>query len=183
MESTKTKPTIKWQADKDHSQIQFRIRHMMLTTVTGEFRNFDIGVETQGEDFSTARVETTADVTSVTTGVESRDNHLRSDDFFNAEKYPQIIFKSTSFSHVGDDHWILQGDITIRDVTQPVSFEVLYMGTIEDPWGNKRVGFEVNGKLKRKEFGLKWDVVTDTGGVVAGDVVNIHCNVQFIRPK
>jgi polyisoprenoid-binding protein YceI len=156
---------------------------MMLTTVTGDFKDFTIDVETEGTDFSTAKISASANIKSATTGSQQRDEHLLSDDFFNAEKYPTLTFKGTSLTHVGDDHWILYGDITIRDVTQPISLQVLYMGMIDDPWGNQKVGFEVNGKLKRKDFGLKWDVVTEAGGVVASDEVRIHCNVQFIKEK
>ena len=183
METTKTGVKVKWTLDASHTQLQFRVRHMMLTNVTGDFKKFEVDVETQGDDFSTAKISATLDTGSVTTGNEQRDTHLKSDDFFNAEKYPEIKFTGTSLTHVGDDHWILQGDITIRDVTKPVSFEVLYMGMIDDPWGNRKVGFEVNGKIKRKDFGLKWDVVTEAGGVVAGDEVRIHCNAQFIKQK
>lgn len=175
--------TVKWTLDQAHSQLQFKVRHMMLTTVTGDFKEFEVNVETEGDDFSTAKISASANIASVSSGSEQRDTHLKSDDFFNAEKYPKLTFDGKSLMHVGDDHWILQGDITIRDVTQPISFKVTYMGMIDDPWGNKKAGFEVNGKLSRKEFGLKWDVVTETGGVVASDEVRIHCNVQFIKEK
>ena len=177
------KPIVKWVLDPAHSQIQFKVKHMMLTTVTGEFKEFTIDVETEADDFSTAKIHAELTVPSVYTGTEQRDNHLKSDDFFNAEKHPKITFVGKSLTHVGDDHWILQGDITIRDITQTISLEVLYMGMMDDPWGNRKVGFEANGKLKRKDFGLKWDVVTEAGGVVAGDEVRIHCNVQFTRQK
>jgi polyisoprenoid-binding protein YceI len=183
METTKTGATVKWTLDPSHTQLQFRVKHMMLTNITGDFKKFDVHAETEGDDFSTAKITATIDTASVVTGNEQRDTHLKSDDFFNAEKYPEIKFTGTSLTHVGDDHWILQGDITIRDVTKAVSFEVLYMGMMDDPWGNRKVGFEVNGKIKRKEFGLKWDAVTEAGGVVAGDEVRIHCNVQFIKEK
>jgi len=174
---------INWQTDPAHSQIQFRVKHMMLTTITGEFKEFEINAETEGEDFSTAKVTVSLDVATAHTGTQQRDDHLRSDDFFNAEKFPKIRFVSSSLNHDHDDHWKLIGDITIRDVTQTIALDVLYMGMMDDPWGNKKVGFEVNGTLKRKEFGLKWDVITEAGGIVAGDEVRIHCNVQFIRPK
>ncbi|MBK9730598.1 MAG: YceI family protein [Chitinophagaceae bacterium] len=175
--------TVKWTLDTAHSQMQFKVRHMMLTTVTGEFKEFEVNAETEGIDFSTAKISASANIASVTSGSEQRDTHLKSDDFFNAEKFPKLSFESTSLVHAGDDHWILQGDLTIRDITKPVSFDVLYMGMIDDPWGNKKVGFEVNGKVKRKEFGLMWDVVTEAGGVVVSEDVRIHCNMQFTKPK
>ncbi len=173
--------TVKWTLDKAHSQLQFKVRHMMLTTVTGDFKEFDIDVETEGDDFSTAKISASVNIASVASGSEQRDTHLKSDDFFNAEKFPTLSFAGTSLTHAGDDHWILQGDLTIRDIKKPVSLQVLYMGMIDDPWGNKKAGFEVNGKVSRKEYGLLWNVVTEAGGVVAGDDVRIHCNVQFIR--
>lgn len=175
--------TVKWTLDTAHSQMQFKVRHMMLTTVTGEFKEFEVNAETEGIDFSTAKISASANIASVTSGSEQRDTHLKSDDFFNAEKFPKLSFESTSLVHAGDDHWILQGDLTIRDITKPVSFDVLYMGMIDDPWGNKKVGFEVNGKVKRKEYGLMWDVVTEAGGVVVSEDVRIHCNMQFTKPK
>ncbi|MEP7128916.1 MAG: YceI family protein [Chitinophagales bacterium] len=175
--------TVKWTLDTAHSQMQFKVRHMMLTTVTGEFKEFEVNAETEGIDFSTAKVSASANIASVTSGSEQRDTHLKSDDFFNAEKFPKLSFEGKSLVHAGDDHWILQGDLTIRDITKPVSFDVLYMGMIDDPWGNKKVGFEVNGKVKRKEFGLMWDVVTEAGGVVVSEDVRIHCNMQFTKPK
>lgn len=175
--------TVKWTLDAAHSQLQFKVRHMMLTSVTGEFKKFDIQVETEGDDFGSAKINVTADIDSISSGSEQRDVHLKSDDFFNAEKFPQMTFKGQSLMHVGDDHWILHGDLTIRDITKQVSFDVLYMGMIDDPWGNKKAGFEVNGKVQRKEFGLLWNVVTEAGGVVASDDVRIHGNVQFIKSK
>ena len=183
MEATATKSIVQWKCDTAHSQIQFKVKHMMLTTITGEFKEFDVEVETEGEDFSTAKIRATANIASITTGSEQRDTHLKSDDFFNAEKYNQLTFTGTSLMHVGDDHWILKGDITIRDVSQQISLDVLYMGMMDDPWGNQKVGIEVNGKLKRKDFGLKWDAVTEAGGIVVADEVRIHCNMQFIKQK
>ena len=140
-------------------------------------------METEGNDFSTANIHAVVKVPSVTTGNETRDTHLKSDDFFNAESFKELLFTGKSFKPVADNKWLLEGDITIRDVTKPISFDVEYMGMMDDPWGNSKAGFEVNGIVSRKEFGLKWNVLTDTGGVVAGDEVKIHCNVQFIKQK
>ncbi len=132
------------ECDTSHSQIQFKVKHMMLTTITGEFKEFDVDVETEGDDFSTATIRATANIASINTGGEQRDTHLKSDDFFNAEQFNQLTFTSSSLTHVGDDHWILKGDITIRDVTQQISLDVLYMGMMDDPYGNTKVGFENN---------------------------------------
>ncbi|MBA3647445.1 MAG: YceI family protein [Chitinophagales bacterium] len=181
--NTKTQSIIIWNVDPSHSHITFKVRHMMISYVNGEIKEYDLKVETTGEDFSSAKISFSANPDSITTGSEQRDGHLLSDDFFNTEKFPAMTFKGNSLMHVGDDHWTLQGDITIRDVTQPISLQANYMGKMDDPWGNTRVGFEVNGKINRKEFGLKWDVVTEAGGIVVSDEVRIHCNLEFIREK
>jgi len=154
----------------------------MITNVSGEFKNFSADVETEGEDFMTAKVSFTADVDSVTTGNEQRDGHLKSDDFFNTAKYPQIKFVATKYENVDDDgSYELYGDLTIRDITKNVKFDVEFGGIIKDPWGNTRAGFSINGKINRKDFGLKWNAATESGGVVVGDDVKIHCNVEFIK--
>jgi len=172
----------KWTLDPTHSEIQFKIRHLMITNVSGEFKNFSADVETEGEDFMTAKVSFTADVDSVTTGNEQRDGHLKSDDFFNTAKYPQIKFVATKYENVDDDgSYELYGDLTIRDITKNVKFDVEFGGIIKDPWGNTRAGFSINGKINRKDFGLKWNAATESGGVVVGDDVKIHCNVEFIK--
>src|SRR5260221_12467025 len=172
----------KWTLDPTHSEIQFKIRHLMITNVSGEFKNFSADVETEGEDFMTAKVSFTADVDSVTTGNEQRDGHLKSDDFFNAAKYPQIKFVATKYENVDDDgSYELYGDLTIRDITKNVKFDVEFGGIIKDPWGNTRAGFSINGKINRKDFELNWNAATESGGVVVGDDVKIHCNVEFIK--
>ena len=172
----------KWTLDPTHSEVQFKIRHLMITNVTGEFKDFNAEVETEGEDFMTAKVVFTADVNSVTTKNEQRDAHLKSDDFFNAEKYPQIKFVATKYENVDDDgSYELYGDLTIRDITKNIKLDVEFGGIIKDPWGNTRAGFSVNGKIDRKLFGLKWNATTEAGGVVVSDDVRIHCNVEFIK--
>ena len=173
---------IKWALDPTHSEVTFKIKHLMIANVGGEFTNFTVDAETEGEDFTTAKVNFTADVTSVTTGNEQRDGHLKTDDFFNAEKYPQIKFTATKYEAVDNDgSYELYGDLTIRDVTKNVKFDVEFGGVIKDPWGNTRAGFSVNGKINRKDFGLKWHAVTEAGGLVASDDVRIHCNVELIE--
>ena len=172
----------KWTLDPTHSEIQFKIRHLMITNVSGEFKNFSADVETEGEDFMSAKVNFTVDVNSVSTGNEQRDGHLKSDDFFNAEKYPQIKFVATKYENVDDDgSYELYGDLTIRDVTKNIKLDVEFGGVIKDPWGNTRAGFNVNGKIDRKVFGLKWNAATEAGGVVVSDDVKIHCAVEFIE--
>lgn len=172
----------KWTLDPTHSEVQFKIRHLMITNVTGEFKNFSADVETEGEDFMTAKISFIADVDSVTTKNEQRDGHLKSDDFFNAEKYPQIKFVATKYENVDDDgSYELYGDLTIRGVTKNIKLDVEFGGIIKDPWGNTRAGFTINGKLDRKAFGLKWNAATEAGQFVVSDDVKIHCNVEFIK--
>jgi polyisoprenoid-binding protein YceI len=175
-------PKTKWVLDPTHSEVTFKIRHMLISNVSGSFSRFTAEVETDGEDFSTAKVNFTAEVDSISTGNEQRDGHLKTDDFFNAAQFPQIKFTATKYEAVDNDgSYELYGDLTIRDITKKVKFDVEFGGIIKDPWGNTRAGFSVNGKINRKEFGLKWHVVTDTGGLVAGDEVNIHSNFEFIE--
>jgi polyisoprenoid-binding protein YceI len=175
---------IQWALDPAHSEVTFKIKHLMIANVSGEFKTFTVDAETEGEDFTKAKVNFTADVNSISTGNDQRDGHLKTDDFFNAEKYPQIKFTATKYENVDEDgSYELYGDLTIRDVTKSVKFDVEFGGVIKDPWGNTRAGFSVNGKISRKEFGLKWSATTETGGLVAGDGVNIHCDFQLIEKK
>ncbi|MBS1667281.1 MAG: polyisoprenoid-binding protein [Bacteroidetes bacterium] len=172
----------KWVLDPTHSEIQFKIRHLMISNVTGQFTKFEVSAETDGEDFSTAKVSFTAEVDSVTTGNEQRDGHLKSADFFDAAKFPQIKFVATKYESVDNDgSYELYGDLTIRDVTKSVKLDVEFGGIAKDPWGNTRAGFEINGKVNRKEFGLQWHAVTEAGGVVVSDDVRIHCAVELIK--
>jgi len=170
-----------WKVDPTHSEILFKVRHMVISTVTGRFERFDGTVETEGDRLETARVEFVIDTASVNTGVADRDNHLRSDDFFNAEKYPQIRFVSTAFKKINDQEYELTGNLTIRDVTRPVQLKVEYGGMVKDPWGNTRAGFVVTGKINRKDFGLKWNMLLETGGAVVSDEVQVQCAVEFVH--
>lgn len=172
--------TTKWALDPSHSEVQFKVKHLMISTVTGHFKNFDASVETQGDDFSTAKINFTADVNSITTNNEQRDGHLKTGDFFEAEKHPQIKFESTRLEKAGDDYK-LHGNFTIRGVTKPVVLDVDYGGTTKDPWGNTRAGFEINGKINRKEFGMSFNAATETGGLVVGEDVKLHSNVEFVK--
>jgi polyisoprenoid-binding protein YceI len=163
--------------DSLHSNIQFKVKHLMISTVTGDFKEYSGQVET--ETFSTdTKVDFEIKVDSISTGNEQRDGHLKSDDFFNAEKYPTITFKSTSVVKVGNDVHVT-GDLTIRDVTKQVTFNGSYEGTMVDFYGNTKVGFELESKISRKEFGLMWDAVTEAGGVVVSDEVKMIVQLQL----
>ena len=172
----------KWALDPTHSEVTFKVRHMMISNVSGQFTKFDATTETEGEDFTTAKVNFTAEVNSVTTGNEQRDGHLQSPDFFDAPTFPQIKFAPTKYAKVDNDgNYVIYGDLTIRDITKPVKLDAEFGGVIKDPWGNTRAGFTINGKINRKEFGLQWHAVTEAGGLVVSDDVHIHAGLEFVK--
>lgn len=170
-----------WSVDKAHSEVQFKTKHLVISTVTGRFNEFDAGLEMEGEGLENARAWFTADVNSISTNNADRDAHLKSADFFDAEKYPGIEFKSTGFEHVADDQYSMKGDLTIRDVTKEVTLDVEYGGTMVDPYGNTKAGFEITGKINRHDFGLKWSAVTEAGGLVVGDEIKLALNIQMTK--
>jgi polyisoprenoid-binding protein YceI len=170
-----------YKIDVDHSDIMFKVKHLMISTATGIFKKFDATVETTGDDFTNAKVNFEADIDSIDTKNEQRDTHLKSDDFFNAAQFPKLTFKSTSIEKEGEGEYKLKGDLTIRDITKPITLDVDYNGSTKDPWGFERAGFEVTGKINRKEYGLKWSAVTEAGGLVVDDVVKLVMNVEFVK--
>lgn len=176
--------TKKWVVDPTHSEIQFKIKHLMITNVTGSFDLFNVDAETENEDFTKARINFSAEVDSVSTGNEQRDGHLKSAEFFDAEKYPQIKFTATKYESVDNDgSFELYGDLTIKDVTRLVKLDVEFGGVVKDPYGNTKAGFTINGKINRKDFGLTWSAVTEAGGVVVSEDVRINCEIQLIEQQ
>ena len=154
----------------------------MITDVRGRADKYDVECETEGDDFMTAKVSFTADVNSITTNQPQRDAHLMSDDFFNAEKYSQIKFIATKYELVDkNSSYELYGNLTIRDITKPLKLDVEFGGIVVDAYGNTRAGFIINGKINRKDYGLRWDAITEAGSVVASDEVRIHCEIQLIK--
>ena len=171
-----------WAIDPTHSEVHFKIKHLMITNVTGSFDIFQASVATEDEDFSTAKVNFTADVNSISTGNEQRDEHLKSADFFDATTYPQIKFSAIKAENVDNDgSYELHGDLTIRDITKNVKLSVEFGGVVKDPYGNTKAGFTINGKINRKDFGLTWNAVTEAGGVVVSDEVRIISEIQLIE--
>ena len=164
-----------WIIDKAHSEITFKVKHMMISTVSGRFNDFDSTVDTDGEDLSTAKIQFSAEVNSIDTRNTQRDGHLKSADFFDAENHPQITFVSTGF-----DGSHLTGDSTLRGVTKQVTLSVETGGIISSD-GQKRAGFEVEGKINRKDFGLSWSALTEAGGMVVADEVKISANVEYVQ--
>jgi len=172
-----------YKIDAAHSDIMFKVKHLMISTVTGSFKKFDATLEIDEEDFTNATVYFEADTDSVDTKNEQRDGHLKSDDFFNAEQFPKMTFKSSRIEKTSDNEFKLVGDLTLRDVTQPVELQVEYNGSTKDPWGQQRMGFEINGKINRKDFGLKWSAVTEAGGLVVADDVKLALNVEMVKQE
>ncbi len=173
-----------WTADSVHSEIQFKVRHLMISTVTGYFKKFDIQVVTEEEDFTKAsKILFTADINSIETNNAQRDTHLKSDDFFAAEKHPQITFEGKKFEKITQEKYELTGDLTIRDTKKTISVDVEFGGIVKDPWGNTRAGFHVDGKINRTDFGLKWSAVTEAGQIVVSDEIKIHCEVELVKQQ
>lgn len=171
-----------WTIDPAHSEIQFKVKHMMITTVTGSFQKFEADIEAPGDDLSKARVTFRAEVASVTTGSEQRDGHIKSPDFFDIANHPQIIFTSSKAEDVDHDgSWTLNGELTINGISKPVKLDVEFGGVVKDPWGNTRAGISLNGKINRKDWNLNWNSALETGGVLVSDEVRIACEVQVVK--
>lgn len=174
----------KWVLDPVHTQIQFKVKHMMISTVTGSFSEYEGTVETEEEDFMKAKVNFSAEVNSLSTGSADRDAHLKGPEFFDAVKHPLITFKATKYESVDDDgSYELYGDLTVKGVTRPLRLDVEFGGVVKDPWGNTKAGFTINGKVNRKDFGLEWNVVTEAGGILVGEEVKIALEVQLIEHR
>ncbi len=171
----------KWTLDPGHSEIGFKVKHMMITNVSGSFQKFDAQVETAGVDFSTANIEFTADVNSITTSNPDRDAHLKSADFFDAANHPELKFVSTKVEKLDEEKYVVHGDLTIRDVTKPIKMDVEFGGVGKDPWGNEKAGFTITGKINRSEYKLNWNAALEAGGVLVGEEVKIQAEIQLIR--
>ena len=170
-----------WQIDAAHSEIQFSARHMMISTVRGQFKNFTGTVEADEQNPTAATVDVQIETTSLVTGDEKRDGHLRSPDFFDVETYPAITFKSTRVEQLDAQHGKLYGNLTIRDVTKPVTLDVEYAGQAKTPWGTTSAGFSAQTKISRKEWGLNWNVALETGGWLVSDEIKISIELELVK--
>ena len=170
-----------WNIDTTHTQIGFAVRHMVVSKVRGRFAKFSGSVALDEGDLTRSVVEATIDASSIDTGTPQRDDHLRSADFFDVEHFPEIRFLSTHIEKVAGDRYQMTGELTVRDVTRPITLETEYGGRGKDPWGNERVGFTAKGALDRKDFGLKWNQALETGGVLVSDRVELELEVQVVR--
>ncbi|MEG0188208.1 YceI family protein [Algoriella sp.] len=169
----------KWNLDPSHSEVQFKVKHMVISTVTGNFDNFEASVESNDNNFSDAKFEFAAHVNTINTKNTDRDNHLKSDDFFAAEKFPEMKFESTS----GIQNGKVEGTLEIRGEKKPITLNADFGGVITDPWGLTRAGFEFSGDINRKDFGLGWSQVTEAGGLVVSDKVKLLINLEFTQAQ
>lgn len=171
----------KWSLDPNHSEVTFKVKHLMISTVTGHFNHFNLEVETKNETFNqVSKIDFSADIDSINTNNDQRDAHLKSADFFNVEQNPQILFSGTNYEAKKESK--LQGDLTIAGITKPISLDVEFGGIVVDPYGQTKAGFTVTGKLSRKDFGITYNAATETGGVLLSDEIKINAEIQLVRP-
>ena len=180
--TTETLATTKWTLDPAHSEVQFKVKHLMISNVTGTFTELGAEVELQGDDLADAKVDFRANVNSVDTGSADRDKHLKSADFFDADHFPKLEFRSTSSSKSGDAYTVT-GDLTIKNVTKPVTLKVEWSGFATDPWGNTKAGLSFMGRIDRRDFGLTWNAALEAGGVLVSDEVRLLGEVQLVKAK
>lgn len=172
-----------WEIDPAHSEIHFKIRHLVIATITGAFRMFKGKLDTNTDDFQGANIALMIDVYSIDTNYTERDEHLKSAAFFDVDRFPEIKFQSTSFTHIQGDHYDLAGNFTMKGVTKPIVLKVEFGGQAKDGFGTSRAGFEINGVVNRRDFDLSYSDVTETGGLVLGDEVKISANIQFVKKE
>jgi len=168
-----------WAIDPSHSEIQFKVKHLVITTVTGNFKEFKGSVEAN-DDFDGANINFEASVSSINTNSEQRDEHLKSADFFDAEQFPTLSFQSTAFTK-NNETYNLMGNLTLKGITLPINLAVEYNGIATDPWGNVKAGFELTGKLNRKDYGLSWNTITEAGGALVSEEVKLIANIQLVK--
>jgi polyisoprenoid-binding protein YceI len=179
MSTTETRTT--WAIDPTHSELLFKVKHLMITNVKGEFRNFNVSLESVGTDFSKAKVSATVEADSIFTNNTDRDNHLKSADFFDVENHKELTFEGTSFTKLDEDNYQLKGNLTIKGVAKEITLDVEFGGIAKDPWGNEKAGFSLSGKINRKDWGLNWNAALEAGGVMVSDEVRINGEVQFVK--
>ncbi|TCK83384.1 YceI family protein [Albibacterium bauzanense] len=175
--------TTKWLLDSAHSELTFKIKHLMISSISGAFKNFSAKVETEEMDFSKANINLTVEMNSISTNNEQRDEHLRSSDFFEVEKFPQLKFTSTEIEQIDDESFNLHGNLTMKGVTKPVKLNMEFNGIMKDPQGQEKAGFLVSGKINRSDWGINLNVALETGGLMLGEDVRIQCEVQFIKQE
>ena len=172
--------TVKWVLDPTHSELQFKVKHLMITTITGSIKSFSATLIAEGEDFEYAEITFNGDIYSIDTGNTDRDNHLKSVDFFNSEQFPNLTFKSKSVEKDGSDY-LIKGDLSIKGQTRPIQLAAELGGIATDPWGNTKAGFTLSGKINRTDFGLTWNTAIEGGGVMVSEEVRLLGELQFVK--
>ncbi|MFA5815454.1 MAG: YceI family protein [Bacteroidales bacterium] len=171
----------KWVYDPAHTEISFKVKHLMIVNVKGLFKEFDMNVSTNGDDFNGAKIDFKMKAASINTGEAGRDTHLKSADFFDVENYPEITFTLGSLKQIDEENFELLGDLTIRGISKPIKLDVEFGGVQKDPWGNTKAGFTLTGKVNRKDFGVLWNATLESGGVLVGEEVKILCEVELAK--
>jgi polyisoprenoid-binding protein YceI len=170
-----------WAIDPTHSEIGFKVKHMMFTNVSGKFNTFTATIENEDNQFETSTIHFEAEINSIDTNNTDRDNHLKSADFFDAEKFPKLSFKSSTVKKISENEFEIEGELTVKDVTKTITLATEYSGLMLDPWGNTKAGLSIAGKINRKEFGLTWNAALETGGVLVGEEVKLFVEVQLLK--
>jgi polyisoprenoid-binding protein YceI len=183
METLTATKTTTWNIDTVHSHIAFNVRHMVVSKAKGDFKSYSATITTEGNDLTTAKIKFEAETASIDTDKPDRDGHLKSDDFFNAEKYPKLTFESGRITKIDEHNYKMEGNLTIRDITKPITLDVEAGGIIKDPYGLERAGYHVTGKINRIEYGLKWNSTIEAGGVVLSEIVNIDCDIELTKAQ
>ena len=181
METTEKGIKIKWNIDTDHSEIGFRVKHLMIANVRGSFKEFDGSIYTTDDDFLSAEIDFWINAASITTRNENRDAHLKNVDFFDVENFKEINFSGNTIEKLDTDNYALYGDLTMKGIKKQIKLNVEFAGVVKDPWGNHKAVFNINGKINRKDWGLNWNAVLETSGVLVSDDVWINCELQLIR--
>jgi polyisoprenoid-binding protein YceI len=172
----------KWSMDPAHSEITFKVKHLMIANVKGEFKKFEANIYTSGKDFSTAEIDLWIDAASITTGEAKRDEHLKSADFFDVQNHKQISFVSNTIEKPDEDgNYELWGELSMKGITKNIKLNMQFGGIIKDPWGNERAGFTVTGKINRSDWELTWNTLIETGGFMVGEEVTLSCEVELIK--
>src|SRR5690606_35730845 len=181
MNTTEIKTTTKWAIDPTHSELTFKVKHLMITNVKGEFRNFEASIESDGNDFSEARISATVDAASIDTNNSDRDAHLKNADFFDVENHKEITFESVACNKLDDDNYQLKGLLGIKGVNKEIELDVEFGGFVKDPYGNEKAGFSFAGKINRNDWWLNWNTALEAGGVMVSDEVRLYGEVHFVK--
>jgi polyisoprenoid-binding protein YceI len=176
-----TQTITKWKIDPTHSEVEFKVKHLVISTITGKFKEFSGTVESNADDFTDAEVSFVLKTASIDTNQAERDTHLKSPDFFDVQKFPEVTFKSSSMKKEGNNKYKLTGQLTVKGTTQPIVLDAEYGGTATDYEGNQKVGFEITGKFNRKDYGLNWDGITQAGSIVVGNEVRLSINIELVK--